>query len=288
MPRALRWIGYGLGGMLGALAIAAFACFFIGRARLTRPYDPPPGLSAVPTDSIALARGAHLLQIYGCQECHGRNLSGQVYLDLPLGKIVAPNLTRGRGGVGSTFRVEDWDHAIRFGVRPDHVPLLPVMPFRLFNHLSDQDAGDLIAYLRGAPPVDHELPATTIRMPGYILITFADMHRFNGDRSVPPAVGPPPGTAEQGAYLAATICVDCHGDHLQGGKHPAPDAPPGPTLAAAAYWPLPAFATALRTGMAPGNRRLNEWMPAFRLQYLSDEEIQALYAYLQSLKPGTS
>jgi cytochrome c553 len=37
--------------------------------------------------------------------------------------------------------------------------------------------------------------------------------------------------------------------------------------------------------MAPGGRKLSNWMPSEQLQYLTDEEIQALYAYLQTLKP---
>jgi hypothetical protein len=40
----------------------------------------------------------------------------------------------------------------------------------------------------------------------------------------------------------------------------------------------------VRTGIAPGNRKLSDWMPSQRLKYLTDEEIQALYAYLQTLR----
>ena len=50
---------------------------------------------------------------------HGPNLAGKVYIDDPsVGRIVPPNLTRGRGGLGATFSNDDFVRAIRFGVDP--------------------------------------------------------------------------------------------------------------------------------------------------------------------------
>lgn len=288
MSRGLKWIGLSLGGLIGVLVAAALTFFVIGWTRLRGTFVPPPGLTAVPGDSTTLARGEHLLRIYGCQECHGADLGGRVFLDIPPGHFVAPNLTRGHGGIGVTFHDADWDRAIRFGVRPDHTSLVPVMPYRLFNHLSDADAAALIAYVERVPPVDHLLPATSVHLLGYVVAGLADRKRFFGDRSQPAAAAPAPGTAAYGGYLASTICADCHGAELQGGKHPAPDAPPAPSLVPAAYWPEATFAATVRTGIAPGNRKLSEWMPAKRLQYLTDDELQALYAYLQTRKPGTT
>ena len=287
-PRALKWTAISLGGLVGVLGVAALSLTLVGRARLDRRVDPPPGLTTVPTDSVALARGEHIMRIHGCQGCHGEDLSGRVFLDIPLGRFVATNLTRGRGGVGASYHEEDWDHAIRFGVRPDHRPLVPVMPYRLFNHLSDADAAALITYLKQLPPIDNPLPSTTVRIPGYVMVSLANMEELFGHLGQPPPAAPPPGTAAHGAYLASTICVECHGVHLQGGKLPAPDAPPGPGLVAASYWPRSDFAAAVRTGIAPGNRKLSEWMPSRRLQYLTDEEIQALYAHLQTLRPSAT
>jgi mono/diheme cytochrome c family protein len=288
LSRGLKWIGLSLGGLIAVLVVVGLSYSILGWTRLHGTVVPPPGLRAVPTDSTTLARGQHLLRIYGCQDCHGADLSGRVFPDIPPGQFVAPNLTRGRGGIGATFQAADWDRAIRFGVRPDHTSLVPVMPYRLFNHLSDADATALIAYLERVPPVDHLLPPTTIHLLGYFVAGFADRKRFFGDRSRPAASAPARGTAAYGAYIASTICADCHGAELQGGKHPEPDAPPAPSLLPAAYWPEPTFAATVRTGIAPGNRKLNEWMPARRLQYLTDDELEAVYAYLQTLKLGTT
>lgn len=286
MTRTLKWIGISLGGLLALLGVAAVVFVMVGRARLSRRYEAPPGLTAVPHDPASVARGEHIVRIHGCHECHGEALSGRVFLDIPPGRFVAPNLTSGRGGIGKSYHDDDWDHAIRYGVRPDHSSLVPVMPYRLFNHLSDTDAAALIGYLKGLPAIDNQLPPTRIRVPGYVMVSLADMQKFRGLLSRPPTAPPPSGTAAYGAYLASTICVECHGERLQGGKHPAPDAPPAPGLAAAAYWSQPEFVAAVRTGIAPGGRKLSDWMPSQRLQYLTDEEIQALRAYLQTLQPA--
>jgi cytochrome c553 len=282
--RALKWTGIVLGGLIALLAIVAAGFFLVGRSRLARKYDPAPTLAGMASDSTALARGEHIARIHGCRDCHGNNLGGQVFLDIPPGRFVAPNLTAGRGGIGRRYRDVDWDRAIRQGLRADSTSLINIMPYQLFNHFSDADAGALIAWLKSLPPVDHELPASSVRLPGYVMVSIADMDDFRGRLSQPPAQSPLPGTAEYGAYLASTICVECHGKDLRGGKHPAPDAPPGPSLFVAASWSQADFATALRTGVAPGRRQLGAWMPRHRLQYLTDEEIQALWAYLQSLR----
>lgn len=282
--KALRWTGIVLGGLIAVLAIVAAGFFVVGRSRLARKYDPAPTLAGMAPDSTALARGEHIARIHGCRDCHGKDLGGQVFLDIPPGRFVAPNLTAGRGGVGRRYRDADWDRAMRQGLRADSTSLINIMPYQLFNHFSDADAGALIAWLKSLPPVDHELPASSVRLPGYMMVSLADMNDFRGRLIRAPAQSPLPGTAEYGAYLASTICVECHGKDLRGGKHPAPDAPPGPSLFVAASWSQTEFATAVRTGVAPGGRQLGAWMPRHRLQYLTDEEIQALWAYLQSLR----
>jgi cytochrome c553 len=281
---ALKWTSIGLGSVTALLGIAALGFFVVGRAKLTRKYDPRPGLTTVPLNSGAVERGGHIARIHGCRDCHGEDLGGRVFLDIPPGRFVAPNLTGGRGGVGRSYRDHDWDRAIRQGVRQDSVSLLPIMPYQLFNRLSDEDAAALIAWLKSLPAVDNELPPSKVRLPGYVMVS---LQEFRGRLHRPPATSPSPGTAEYGAYLASTTCVECHGMYLQGGKHPAPDAPAAPSLLVAAHWSRDEFATAVRTGVAPGGRKLGEWMPWRRFQYLTDEEIQALWAHLQLLRAGT-
>jgi len=286
----LKRIGIGLGGLVGLLAIAAGVVYVMGKSKLGRTYDAPPAvLSSVAVDPAAVERGRHVMQMHACQECHGSDLSGKVFLDIPPGLIVAPNLTRGRGGVGGRYADADWDRAIRHGLRRDGRSLLPFMPFRLYNRLGDEDAAALIAYLRTLPPVDHEVPATEVRLPGYAMVTMMGDEGLRGgiDGAAPRKAPPPPGpTAAYGAYLASTACVECHGERLEGGRHPAPEAPPGPELSHAGGWPFADFARTVRTGVAPGGRRLSEWMPSRYFREMSDTELQALQAYLGTLHPA--
>src|SRR5690606_30225998 len=120
--------------------------------------------------SATIARGAHLASALGkCADCHGDGLGGNVMVDDPaLGRLSAPNLTRGRGGVTADFAMADWDRAIRHGVRPDGTGLV-VMPSEDYAALTDADLAALVGYLRQLPPVDREVPPSVIRMLGRAL-----------------------------------------------------------------------------------------------------------------------
>lgn len=284
LSRARRRIVVGLALTVGLLLTALLMMGLVGRARLTQRHDPPLTLVTVPHDSATLQRGEHLFLLLGCTSCHGPAMGGGVVADIPLGRFVASNLTSGTGGVGTSYQVQDWDRAIRFGLRPDGTALIPVMPYRRFNYLADSDAAALIAYLQRLAPVDSHLPSSIIRLPGYLLAGMTSPETLFGKLIRPPAAPPEMATEAYGGYVADITCRDCHGEQLRGGKHPDPEAPPAPTLQAAAYWPEDSFATAVRTGVAPGGRALSFWMPVNRLQYLSDVEVRAVYAYLQQLK----
>lgn len=289
MRKWLKRIGIGVGVLVVLLLVAAAALVAVGRSRLNRTYSAPPArLAMVPSDPATVERGRLVMQSRGCLECHGERLAGKVFLDIPPGKIVAPNLTPGRGGVGSRYTDADWDRAVRHGLRPDGRTILPFMPFRLYNRLSDADAAALIAYLKQLPPVDNEVPPTEVRLPGYLMVaTMGDELRGGVDRAAPRKTPPPGPTAEYGAYFASTVCVECHGEDMRGGQHPAPEAPPGPSLEAAGTWTYEQFAAAVRTGRAP-SRMLSEWMPSKYFRELTDTEVRALYAYARTLSqpPG--
>lgn len=65
-------------------------------------------------------------------------------------------------------------------MRQDSTSLLPIMPYQLFNRLSDEDAAALIAWLKRLPAVDNELPPMKIRIPGYAMVSLADMQDSAG------------------------------------------------------------------------------------------------------------
>jgi mono/diheme cytochrome c family protein len=139
--------------------------------------------------------------------------------------------------VTAGFTDVDWDHAIRYALRPGGSWVLPFMPYHLFSCMTDGDTTALIAYLKIVPRVDRVLPPTKLRLPGYVMV---GLPRFDLDELLPRRAGPEgsvpdPGThRELRRYLASTTCVKCHGQDLRGGKHLAPDAPPAPSLIPAA------------------------------------------------------
>ena len=287
MRKVFRWIAVGFGGLVGVLAVAVVALLLVGRSRANRTYDAPRAFAAsVPADPATVERGRHVMRTHGCQECHGEQLQGTVFLDIPPGRIVASNLTRGRGGVGASYTDADWDRAVRYGVRPSGKMILPFMPYEMYNRLSDDDVAALVAYLKSLPPVDNELPPSEVRVPGYLMLAMSSSDQLPGGLAGPVRPGVPPGpTAEYGEYLASTVCVACHGSDLRGGKHPAPDAPPGPGLQAAGTWAYEDFARAVRTGQAP-TRALSEWMPSKFFSEMTDVELQAIHAHLKTLAPA--
>jgi cytochrome c553 len=287
MRKALKWIGIGLGGLVGVALLAAAAFALIGRSRLNGRYDVPHTLPAEAVSNASVEVGARIAQTRGCFECHDQGFRGKVFVDIPPGLIATPNLTKGQGGIGSTYRTpDDWDHSVRFGVRPDGSPIFPFMPFELYRRLSDADAASLAAYLASLPPVDNQPPPLEVRPLGYLIVgtpgssPSAKLEELS--KAQPPA--PPPGpTTEYGRYIASTTCVACHGENLLGGKHPAPDGPPGPELSHAGQWSLEQFTTALRTGVVPNGRQLTEWMPWRFFSAFTDDEIRALHEYLKTL-----
>src|SRR5512132_3507469 len=82
---------------------------------------------------------------------------------------------------------------------------------------------------------------------------------------------PPPGSADRGqqAYMKY-MCYTCHGTIGQGA-----DRGTGPKIAPGML-PYPAFALQVRTP------RLD--MPAYRQQFLTDQELADIYAYLGTVK----
>ncbi len=94
---------------------------------------------------------------------------------------------------------------------------------------------------------------------------------------------PEPGvTVEYGRYLSAS-CTVCHGEDFAGGS----GAGAGLNLTGGgdlASWTEDDFLTTLRTGVTPLGDRLNpELMPWERISQMTDDELRAIWLYLQTL-----
>jgi cytochrome c553 len=96
-------------------------------------------------------------------------------------------------------------------------------------------------------------------------------------------------TAEYGKYIA-TICTMCHGSDLTGA--PLPDgsgdfAPSITSQAGPGRWSETQFITTLRSGTTPEGQKLdNELMPWQALGKMTNDELRAIYLFLNSLPPS--
>jgi mono/diheme cytochrome c family protein len=245
----------------------------------------------------ALARGEHLVNArYACVECHGKDFGGGVMVDDPMiGQILGPNITAGEGGRTAGFTPSDWDRIVRHGVRSDGHPA--AMPSEDFQGMSDQELSDIVAYIMSQPPVDATVPPVTLGPLGTLLMAFGQLP-LSADR-IPDhdrshAVSPPTAepNAEFGQHLA-NICAGCHGRDFSGGAVPGgdPSWPPAANLTSDADglegWTYEQFAAALRTGKRPDGSDLRPPMSQMVAygQRMTDVEVQALWAYLQTLPP---
>ena len=277
---------------LGALIIVVLAIIYIGSEyRLRRKYAITPQPVAVRSDRAGLARGDHLYHSIGCAGCHGSDGGGNLVMDAgPIGLAAGSNLTRGRGGIGSQRSDADLVRAIRHGVRPDSTSLI-LMPSEVFVHLTDQDLGAIIGYVRSLPPVEREVPKTYLRILGRALVAVGKLPLLVAPR-VPPFTHPQPiepaPTVAYGRYLATiSSCHDCHGKGLSGGPMAAPGAPPASNLTPAGLsrWSETDFVRALREGKRPDGTTLQEIMPWREFRHMTDEELSALWQYLRSVPP---
>ena len=108
----------------------------------------------------------------------------------------------------------------------------------------------------------------------------------------PRPVAPEPGiTPEYGEYLSYS-CQVCHGPTLSGGEIPGfpPEWPSAPNLTAGKGSRLPSwgeegFIEIIRTGEKHGRSINPDYMPWESYRHMTDNELRAVYTYLQSLPP---
>ena len=291
MKKFVRGLGVALGGIIGLIVVVFVLLLFTGRSRFNETYEVEIPPIAAPSDEAAIARGEHLVAaVAHCAYCHGQGLAGDIVDEGgPEGIIVAPNLTGGAGGIGAAYTTEDWVRTLRHGVIPQGRSAF-VMPSMSFSEMSEDDLLAMIAYLQTIPPVDSELPETAPGPLLYLLIGAGPLTEAQAatriDHDAPFRAAPEAGeTAEYGEYLATIAqCAGCHGAELAGGQA-CGDCPTGPNLTPGGElrgWSQDDFVTALRTGTTPTGRQLSEFMPWRYFQQMTDSELAALWAYLQS------
>jgi mono/diheme cytochrome c family protein len=294
MKKIIRIIGILVGSLVGLILLTGIVLYFVGNSRLNKKYDFPPSNITIPTDAASIEYGKQRAEFF-CVGCHGEDLGGvEHWLDMgALGTLDSANLTSGDGGIGLEYTSdEDYVRAIRHGIDPEGKPIyMPAVSAT--SHLSDQDLAAIIAYLKTVPPVDHKtngqqfsplakimLAAGMVPAPPVEIVSH-EVHVAAPEAGV---------TVEYGRYLVDILdCRLCHGRELTGGNFPdptlnvkVPGIAPGGEVG---FWSEEQFITTLRTGTTPGGHALDpELMPWKEISVrATDDELKAIYMYLQSL-----
>ena len=299
----MKWFGVIGGGLVLVAVLLVVVLFLVGSRKVNRTYDVAIATVSIPTDAASIARGKHYVEAVGvCQVCHGQNLAGPVIddcKDVPcigfsdesiFGKIAPANLTSGIGGIGGSFTDDDYIRAIRHGIGMDN-QALTIMPAEEYNRISDDDLGAIIAYLKTLPPVDNEVGESGLGPLGRTLASFveglipASLIDHEAQRPQSPAVGV---TAEYGEYLS-NICTVCHGEGLSGSRVPGNDRVKAPDITMngdIGTWTKSQFIDTIRSGNTPrGNLLDPRFMPWNRFTQMTNDELDAIWLYLESL-PG--
>jgi len=278
MKKFFKWTGIVLGGLIALTLLTGLVMYPIGMKKITRTY---PNITVemikIPTDAEAIARGRHVSIIWACTKCHGEDFSGKLLTNDPIegtiptfGSIPAPNLTSGNGGIGQSYTETYWVRAIRHGIKPNNQAEI----YMYVSTISDQDLGDLIAYLKQTPPVDTDLPAISY---GPLIPIFPALGVFTPvaeliDHTAPHPADPAPGaTVEYGRYLSA-ICAECHGAGIANAVKNK-------------NWKQEDFIRTFNTGVLPDGRQLGLTMSSNTFRELNDLELSALWLYFMGDRP---
>ncbi len=292
VKRSLRLISLAFAGIAGLALTAGAVLSVVANRRINRQYAVAVVVPTLHSDSAVIQRGRHLaVAVAGCVDCHGYDFGGAVLGDTPLlGRLVADNITPGRGGVVAGYTDADWVRTITHGVGPGGRSLL-WMPSRRFRDMADADLAALIVFLKSLPPVDRELPPSQFGLLGRALLPTGILERTMGpliaaewvDHSRLPVPPPTRGvTVEYGRYLARiAYCHGCHGPDLAGGRGPPPRAT-NLTSAALRAWSDDDFIRAMRFGARPDGTPIGPGMPWVSRGQMTDDELRALWRYIRS------
>lgn len=122
-------------------------------------------------DEALLARGHYLATLGDCEACHtdrsrnGAPYAGGVTVETPFGNIIAPNITPDRAtGIGA-WSDEEFDGAVRRGIRPNGAHLYPAMPYPFYAKMKKDDVTAIRAYLNTIKPVDNAVVSNQLPFP---------------------------------------------------------------------------------------------------------------------------
>lgn len=312
MKRVLKVLGAAVG--LLALLLGGFATFIAIKGIPTFDVQIPANVASlsVPADSALVDRGAKIATLL-CNECHrgadGR-LTGQVLPDLPaeFGTLASYNITQDPvHGIGAWTDGELY-YFLRTGLRKDGTWAPPYMP--KFPLMADEDIHAIIAWLHSdAPSLAADSRENPPNKPNFLVkflcnVVFKPMPMPAKPISIPD-------TTDQvafGRYVADAVCAcyACHSEDFKTMNELEPEKSGGfygggnPMLnkkrelvpsanitmdkeTGIGNWTQQQFYEAVKFGKNPRGGAL--YYPMFPHTTLTDTEVNAIWAYLQTVPP---
>jgi mono/diheme cytochrome c family protein len=255
----------------------------------------------------SLARGEYLSRhVTVCVHCHAeRNMQffasppisatagkgGFFFREAGLGELYSPNIT--------PHSLEKWTdgeiiRAVTAGVNQEGDPLFPIMPYKLYAQLKQEDLHAIVAYVRTLKPIHAEIPRSKLEFPLNLIVRM-----IPGPTPVDPTI-----QSNEGYYLATIAgCIQCHtpvddrgqglpGMTLAGGQRfgtvKSANITPDPETGIG-KWTKEEFVATFKKWQDPALQSIvvapeqNTVMPWVDFSGMKEEDLAAIYDYLRTV-----
>ncbi|MFD2203634.1 c-type cytochrome [Shivajiella indica] len=293
--------------VVGAISYISFALPNVG---------PPPEDLKVEITPEKVEHGKYLAyHVMMCVDCHserdfslfsgppvpGTETTGGERFDQSMGfpgVFFSPNIT--------PFGIGDWTDGELFrlittGVRKDGTPIFPVMPYEKYGKIDADDIEAVIAYIRSLEPVEVVRPQSKADFPFNLIL-----RTIPTEASLTKKPDPSDQVAYGGYMVNAAACGDCHtkfengsytGEPFAGGREFA--LPNGilttpnltPHESGLGNWTSDMFVQRFKmygehyVPEKVGPEDMQTIMPWVMYAGMKEADLQAIFAYLQSLPP---
>lgn len=290
--------------LLGAFAVFALAIgYFLTHPGMLMPGDTPAAPNAT---TQLITKGEYLARAGDCVACHtmpgGQEFAGGRAMPTPFGDLYVPNITPDEEtGIGA-WSADEFYRMMHTGISRDGTLLYPAMPFASYTKVTRADSDAIYAYLMSVAPVRQRNRPHALRFPynkRELLVGWRALYFRQGEYRPDPQQS---AQWNRGAYLVLGLghCAMCHtavnplggsseSKAFEGGMIPNQNWY-APSLtsnheAGLGNWSIQDIKDLLQSGVS---RRSTVYGPMAEvtynsLQYLSDEDVEAMAVYLKTL-----
>ena len=290
------------------LAFVILAATAAGVMYLIHPGMLPKSTEGAPANATTqvINKGEYLAQAGDCVACHtapgGKEFAGNRPMPTPFGNLYVPNITPDEEtGIGQ-WTADEFYRMLHTGVSRDGTLMYPAMPFASYTKVTREDSDAIYAYLMSVPPVRQKNRPHELRFPFNnrdLLLGWRALYFKEGEYVVDPKQS---AQWNRGGYLVQGLghCSMCHtainalggsseSKAFEGGMIPNQNWY-APSLtsnreAGLGDWSIKDISDLLQVGIS---QRGTVYGPMAEvvynsLQYLSDQDAEAMAVYLKSL-----